>query len=245
MKKDNNYSLQDWIDGKPEPEPIDLISKDDFSIHFAKRTVFELSLEIDIRTKKMMLDESFLEKLEYSDRIEYLSLEIKKTESYLESLNIDKQRILAKDFSTQGITAKNYHFVPIGYENGLGCDLSFLKDNSIFQGRSSHQYLKYLKSLMKKYTEKIDVEQSNQKEKGETVAVKYYLQDHFFSSKPEFGKLKVGTQEEILGYIFGCRPDTAKSIKNHAHKPIIDGKHITDEGKDRFNDLLKKIKKGG
>jgi hypothetical protein len=78
-------------------------------------------------------------------------------------------------------------------------------------------------------------------ERGETNAVKYKLLDHFFKGNPEFDKLLIKDQEHLLGFILGCRADTAKSIKNQS-KP--DGKHITEIAMDRFTELLDKIKKG-
>jgi len=78
-------------------------------------------------------------------------------------------------------------------------------------------------------------------EKGERNAVKYKLLDHFFKGNTEYDKLLIKDQEHLLGFILGCRADTAKSIKNQS-KP--DGKHITEIAMDRFTELLDKIKKG-
>lgn len=146
-----NYTFEDWMNGKPEPEKIRNRDVED-SIRYNQRQAFEAALEIDLRIKKLYLDEDYLDKMEEFDRNKILSLEIHKTQECYDSLDVDKQRIILKDFSADGLTPKMCHFVEIGLKNGLGCDLSFLKDNLIFQGRSTYQYLKYLKSMMAKYS---------------------------------------------------------------------------------------------
>jgi hypothetical protein len=80
-------------------------------------------------------------------------------------------------------------------------------------------------------------------EKGESVAVKYQLLDEFFKGNEKFNNLKIKDQEKLLGFIFGCRADTLKHIKNNIQKRP-DGKHITQAGFDRFLELSEKIKKG-
>ena len=67
--------------------------------------------------------------------------------------------------------------------------------------------------------------------------------DHFFDLKSEFKDLLTKDQEKLLGFILGCRHDTAKSIKNNLVKKP-DGKHITEKALERFTELSEKIKKG-
>ncbi|MDO6439750.1 hypothetical protein Q4534_20150 [Cyclobacterium sp. 1_MG-2023] len=80
--------------------------------------------------------------------------------------------------------------------------------------------------------------------KDETNAVKYFLLDHFFKGNDEFNKLKFKDQENLLGFILSCRSDTVKHIKNNAYKEKPDGKYITIKSKDRFDELLEKLKMG-
>jgi hypothetical protein len=152
MEFDNksNYTFQDWIDGKPEPERIVNIDVSN-SILINQRQAFESALKIDLRLKKLFINEDFLGRMQEYDRNEFLSLEIQKTKEYYDSLDINKQSIILGDFSPNGITAKNCYFIEKGLNNSLGCDLSFLKENLIFQGRVAYQYLKYLESLRNKY----------------------------------------------------------------------------------------------
>lgn len=185
MEAHNNYSFQDWIDGKPEPDLKYPFSKDRYSINYAKKQVFDWALVIDLRQKVMTYPEWFLDTLEYLDRIEFLQLEIQKTEKFFDSLQIDRQKIILKDFSLEGITAKNHQFVELGLKNELGCDLTFLKNNSFFQGRSSDQYLKHLRSLLTKYIEKIEV-----KSKSKTIPTKA------LKTLEELFKEKFGTDKE-------------------------------------------------
>jgi hypothetical protein len=189
MEAHNNYSFQDWIDGKPEPDLKYPFSKDRYSINYAKKQVFDWALVIDLRQKVMTYPEWFLDTLEYLDRIEFLQLEIQKTEKFFDSLQIDRQNIILKDFSLEGITAKNHQFVELGLKNELGCDLTFLKNNSLFQGRSSDQYLKHLRSLLTKYIEKIEVKSKSKTTPTKDLTLKELFKEKFGNDE-EYQSLK-------------------------------------------------------
>ena len=146
-----DYTFEDWENGEPEPEKIKNRDVED-SIRYNQRQAFEAALEIDLRSKKYVINKDFLDKMPDFDRNEFLSLELQKTNEHYDSFDIDKQKIILRDFSPYGIKAKNCHFIEIGLNNELGCDLNFLKDNLIFQGRATYQYLKYLQSLCEFYS---------------------------------------------------------------------------------------------
>jgi hypothetical protein len=165
-----DYTFEDWMNGEPEPEKIKNRDVED-SIRYNQRQAFEAALEIDLRSKKRFLSEDFLDKMEKFDRNEILNLEIQKVQEYYDSLGLNKTLIILKDFSAEGLTAKMCPWMERGLKSELGCDLSFLNKNLIFQGRSTYQYLKYLKSMMAKYSLK-DIELRNKKPQPKKTANK-------------------------------------------------------------------------
>ncbi|WP_304516618.1 hypothetical protein [Cecembia rubra] len=103
-----------------------------------------------------------------------------------------------------------------------------MKDESIiFEWAES-----YPKELI---PEKIEVEKT---ERGEPIAVRYSILNEFFNESDQFKNLSEKQKEQILAYILGTIPRTAKGIKNG------EPKYFSDGHKSRAKELINKIKKG-
>lgn len=246
-KEDLEYNFEKWLKGIPEPEFGAWVlnnREEAIKITEAKQTTFKDALQMALDFYRHEI-EIKLQKIDSSDRKIYLEGLDKKAHSYFEKFDITD--IISQSHSTKykGIDGNLYLRVKQSKEKiELGKVIRSIHSiNVFFQAVLHYQVSKIYKGLINGNIEPT-IDPMKKPEKGESVAVKFYLLDHFYSPKPEFLSQLIGNQEKILGYIFECRPDTAKNIKNNASKPNPDGKHITNVGKDRFNELLKKLKKG-
>ncbi len=165
--------------------------------------------------------------------------EFKKTLKTLKYIFTEKSLILPRDWKE------------VFWEWYIKKELS-PKERAFLEFKNIQELLRDQKVILKwakQYTASIEGEVFNPKpnqsdEKNESLAVRYKLLDEFFQGNENFKKLKIGDQEKLLGFILGCRADTAKNIKNNVGKALPDGKYITEEALARFTILFDKIKKG-
>jgi hypothetical protein len=96
------------------------------------------------------------------------------------------------------------------------------------------QYFELVEFYKGDFSEKIE-----KPEKGESIAVRYsILNDYFLDPSQDFKSLSEKQKEQILAYILGTIPRTAKGMKNG------ESKYFSDDHKSRAKELINKIKKG-
>jgi len=252
IPEDLNYTFEKWLAGHPEPEFKNwgLISKDGLGknmeyskIQKAKNYTFYTALEFTFSSIKKVHTEKLLsiipERREMY-RAELLKEAEGKYSGYGTKELIDKWH-KNKFEKIDGLKYKQVEEQQERLENGETA-FSLALINDFHTAVLNFELAEFLRGNESK--PEVVAEKTAPPEKRETNAVKYKLLDHFFKGNPEYDKLLIKDQEHLLGFILGCRADTAKDIKNEATQSKPNGKYITKKTMDRFNELLDKIKKG-
>jgi len=258
-----DYTFEDWIDGKPEPTHplwgIILIGgkhqscPEKSKIILAKEDTFNKSVEMALFVLKKELTDK-IEQYDILDRTSYLEIVLKNYTAKFSKY--DKKKLIERKHSEKykGIDGKLYAEIKSNYEK-------FGKDNNFFHLQTindfqvaviNYEYTKFCHSLLgedpsnsPKQSTTVELEKEKVSDKNRTtVAVRYKLLQEFFKENENYHQLLVKDQENLLGFILGCRADTAKHIKNNSIKSKPDGKHITQDSIDRFLVLSDKLKKG-
>jgi hypothetical protein len=247
--EDLSYTYEKWLAGNPEPEFKNwgLISKDGLGknieyskIQKAKNYTFDTGLEFTLISRKEGYNKKMLNIS--PERGEMYRAELLKEAEGKYSVYEFRELIdrwnKNKFEKIDGLKYKQVKEQQERLEKGETA-FSLALINDFHTAVLNFELAEFLRGNESK--PEVVAKKTAPPEKEETNAVKYKLLDHFFKGNPEYDKLLIKDQEHLLGFILGCRADTAKSIKN---QPKPDGKHITEITMDRFNQLLDKIKKG-
>lgn len=254
------YTFNDWLEGKPEPTGLNWIYEKEslntsqpkrnpvyLEISKAKKFTFDKALEFTLNSMKSHFLEQ-IENLNESKRKLYIEKTIQESEKHYSDFDVRKLIDHSPPNKFEGINGEKYLQVKGQYEalneGKLHRCLNHINKGifAVVHFEMDEFYKEYLSNPT------LITKSHNKTEKGESLAVRYKLLDEFFKRNEEFGKLKNKDQDILLGFILGCRADTAKTIKNQWIKynstKTPDGSDITQTGIDRFTELFDKIKKG-
>lgn len=256
------YTFEDWLNGIQEPSGFNWIYEKEslkkssikdsvfpkrnpvyLEISKAKKFAFDKALEFSLDSMKSYFYEK-IEDLNDSKRKMYIEKSIEDSEKHFKKYDIIKLIDHSPPNKFEGINGAKYLEVKKQVEGLNRGDyhrcVTILNEAhlAVLHFEISEYYREVLSAP------NLKLELQNKSEKGETIAVKFKLLDKFFQGKEEFKNLLVKDQEKLLGYILGGHHDTVKHVKNFSNKRNPDGKYITQDSIDRFNDLYIKIKKG-
>lgn len=252
-KSDFEYSFEKWLNGEPEPDhPLwryDLKegkqNPEYLKISKAKKDTFDWALKGVFALGKL----DFLKKVEGLNQrrkdklIKKLILDSNKK---FEGFEIDDLISQKHPKKFDGIDGKKYLLVKnafLDFQEGTNIGFSFFR-NDFLSAVLSFELDEFYQEYVDNNFKEPESTNAEKPEKGEGCAVKYKLLNHFFNESKEYNSLRVKDQERLLGFILGCRNDTAKHIKNNANKKNPDGKYITFESEGRVHELIEKLKKG-
>lgn len=247
------YTFEDWMNGNPEPRsPFWKLDLDNNKLNpvyrqiaEAKKNTFDWSLDGIIHLGKS----NFLDKMNgLTQRRKKAITEkmIVDSKKYFEGYEINQLIYQQHPKKYDGIDGNKYREVKKAYEDfqdGINLGFKYLR-NDFFEGVLHFELNEFYQDFLQNDCKNLEPIIPENHGKGETIAVKFKLLDNFFQGNEEFKKLLVKDQQKLLGYILGCHYDTAKHVKNFSNKGNPDGKYITQDSIDRFNDLYIKIKKG-
>ena len=247
-----SYTYEKWLAGHPEPEFKNwgLISEDGLGknmeysqIQKAKNYTFYTALEFTLITMKKVYTEKLLSII--PERREMYRAELlKEAEGKYSGYGTKELIDRWHKNKFEKIDGLKYKQVKDSHERleSEKSSSAATHINDFHTAVLNFELAEFLRGNESK--PEVVAEETAPPERRETNAVKYKLLDHFFKGNPEYDKLLIKDQEHLLGFILGCRADTAKDIKNEATKSKPDGRYINKITMDRFTELSDKIKKG-